>query len=74
MSSPPPGPPAWSVTLSLKHRGGLEIRAAAENLLPGWGRGGERLSLLLRLRRRWDWFINLSASDYPLVTQDGTYC
>jgi hypothetical protein len=20
----------------------------------------------------WDWFINLSASDYPLVTQDGT--
>ncbi|XP_008655664.1 uncharacterized protein [Zea mays] len=51
-SSPPPGPPSWSVTLSLKHRGGLEIRAAAENVLPGWGRGGERLSLLLRLRRR----------------------
>ncbi|AQK90426.1 hypothetical protein ZEAMMB73_Zm00001d008680 [Zea mays] len=29
-----------------------QIRAAAENVLPGWGRGGERLSLLLRLRRR----------------------
>lgn len=30
------------------------------------------VAVLLRLRRRWDWFINLSASDYPLVTQDGT--
>jgi hypothetical protein len=29
------------------------------------------VAVLLRLRRRWDWFINLSASDYPLVTQDG---
>jgi hypothetical protein len=29
------------------------------------------VALLLRLRRRWDWFVNLSASDYPLVTQDG---
>lgn len=28
------------------------------------------IAVLLRLRRRWDWFINLSASDYPLVTQD----
>ncbi|XP_062181325.1 uncharacterized protein LOC133885580 [Phragmites australis] len=48
----PPGPPAWSVTMRLRHRSGLEIRAAAENVLPGWGRGGERLSLLFRLRRR----------------------
>ncbi|XP_072147021.1 beta-glucuronosyltransferase GlcAT14A-like, partial [Setaria viridis] len=24
--------------------------------------------LLLRLRRHWDWFVNLSTSDYPLVT------
>ncbi|KAL6626822.1 hypothetical protein ACP70R_030548 [Stipagrostis hirtigluma subsp. patula] len=56
MAPPPstttsPPPPAWSVALRLKHRGGLEIRASAENVLPGWGRGGERLSLLLRLRR-----------------------
>ncbi|WVZ59064.1 hypothetical protein U9M48_009265 [Paspalum notatum var. saurae] len=29
------------------------------------------VAVLLRLRRRWDWFVNLSASDYPLVTQDG---
>jgi hypothetical protein len=29
------------------------------------------VALLLRLHRRWDWFVNLSASDYPLVTQDG---
>lgn len=29
------------------------------------------MALLLRCCR-WDWFINLSASDYPLVTQDGT--
>jgi hypothetical protein len=29
------------------------------------------VAMLLRLRRRWDWFVNLSASDYPLVTQDG---
>ncbi|XP_078446431.1 core-2/I-branching beta-1,6-N-acetylglucosaminyltransferase family protein isoform X2 [Wolffia australiana] len=27
-------------------------------------------SALLRLDRRWDWFITLSAADYPLVTQD----
>ncbi|XP_052172907.1 beta-glucuronosyltransferase GlcAT14A-like isoform X3 [Diospyros lotus] len=29
----------------------------------------QAMSLLLRICR-WDWFINLSASDYPLVTQD----
>ncbi|KAK3160443.1 hypothetical protein QOZ80_1BG0059500 [Eleusine coracana subsp. coracana] len=45
-------PAAWSVAVRLRHRAGLEIRASAENVLPGWGRGGERLSLLLRLRRR----------------------
>lgn len=27
-------------------------------------------ALLLRYSKNWDWFINLSASDYPLVTQD----
>ncbi|KAF3796131.1 Beta-glucuronosyltransferase [Nymphaea thermarum] len=27
------------------------------------------MSMLLRVRS-WDWFINLSASDYPLITQD----
>ncbi|GMH18759.1 hypothetical protein Nepgr_020600 [Nepenthes gracilis] len=27
-------------------------------------------SILLRLSPNWDWFINLSATDYPLVTQD----
>ncbi|KAL2923138.1 Beta-glucuronosyltransferase GlcAT14A [Bienertia sinuspersici] len=27
-------------------------------------------SILLRLSSDWDWFINLSAKDYPLVTQD----
>ncbi|KAK9289241.1 hypothetical protein L1049_017716 [Liquidambar formosana] len=27
-------------------------------------------SILLRLSSTWDWFINLSAADYPLVTQD----
>ncbi|KAL0366784.1 UNVERIFIED_CONTAM: Beta-glucuronosyltransferase GlcAT14A [Sesamum radiatum] len=27
-------------------------------------------SLLLRLSSNWDWFINLSAADYPLITQD----
>lgn len=31
-------------------------------------------SALLRLDRSWDWFITLSASDYPLVTQDGMCC
>ena len=29
-------------------------------------------AVLLRRSRDWDWFINLSASDYPLMTQDGT--
>lgn len=28
-------------------------------------------SILLKEGGDWDWFINLSASDYPLVTQDG---
>jgi protein xylosyltransferase len=27
-------------------------------------------ALLLRYSRNWDWFINLSPSDYPLITQD----
>lgn len=27
-------------------------------------------SILLRISEGWDWFVNLSASDYPLVTQD----
>lgn len=30
-------------------------------------------AILLREGGEWDWFINLSASDYPLVTQDGTH-
>ncbi|EES02399.1 hypothetical protein BDA96_03G059200 [Sorghum bicolor] len=73
MASPSPGPPAWSVTLSLRHRGGLEIRAAAENLLPGWGRGGERLSLLLRLRRRLLLSVTSQCGDRPAAaTQPGT--
>ena len=29
------------------------------------------MAILLKQRKDWDWFINLSASDYPLVTQDG---
>ena len=28
-------------------------------------------AILLKRYKDWDWFINLSASDYPLVTQDG---
>lgn len=28
-------------------------------------------AILLKQSRDWDWFINLSASDYPLMTQDG---
>ena len=30
-------------------------------------------AILLKKDKGWDWFINLSASDYPLVTQDGMY-
>lgn len=26
---------------------------------------------MLRLDREWDWFVPLSAADYPLLTQDG---
>ncbi|WVZ01911.1 hypothetical protein V8G54_022717 [Vigna mungo] len=29
-------------------------------------------AILLKRTKDWDWFINLSASDYPLVTQDGS--
>lgn len=28
-------------------------------------------AILLKRSNDWDWFINLSASDYPLITQDG---
>lgn len=31
----------------------------------------QAIAILLRESLNWDWFINLSASDYPLVTQDG---
>ena len=31
-------------------------------------------AILLKKYNDWDWFINLSASDYPLVTQDGKFC
>lgn len=30
-------------------------------------------AILLKEGGDWDWFINLSASDYPLVTQDGMF-
>ncbi|KAL0354209.1 UNVERIFIED_CONTAM: Beta-glucuronosyltransferase GlcAT14A [Sesamum angustifolium] len=30
----------------------------------------QAIALLLKESLKWDWFINLSASDYPLVTQD----
>lgn len=29
------------------------------------------VAILLKLAKNWDWFINLSASDYPLMPQDG---
>ena len=29
------------------------------------------VSILLKQATDWDWFINLSASDYPLMSQDG---
>jgi protein xylosyltransferase len=29
-------------------------------------------AILLKSRKDWDWFINLSAADYPLITQDGS--
>ena len=28
-------------------------------------------SVLLKLDGGWDWFVTLSATDYPLMTQDG---
>ncbi|KAJ1410714.1 Glycosyl transferase, family 14 [Sesbania bispinosa] len=31
----------------------------------------QAIAILLKESSQWDWFINLSASDYPLVTQDG---
>lgn len=74
MASPPPGPPSWSVAVRLRHRWGLDIHAAAENVLPGWGRGGERLSLLLRFRRRLILTVTSQCGARPAVapTQPGT--
>jgi hypothetical protein len=31
------------------------------------------MALLLKMRKHWKWFINLSATDYPLATQDGEH-
>lgn len=31
----------------------------------------QAVAILLKESSEWDWFINLSASDYPLMTQDG---
>lgn len=33
----------------------------------------QAIAILLKESLDWDWFINLSASDYPLVTQDGQF-
>lgn len=30
------------------------------------------VAILLKKAEDWDWFINLSSSDYPLMPQDGT--
>ncbi|XWS39504.1 hypothetical protein CRYUN_Cryun18bG0060200 [Craigia yunnanensis] len=32
----------------------------------------QAIAILLKDSLEWDWFLNLSASDYPLLTQDGT--
>lgn len=32
------------------------------------------VAILLKQAKDWDWFINLSASDYPLMPQDGMLC
>lgn len=31
------------------------------------------IAVLLKQAKDWDWFINLSASDYPLMPQDGQF-
>ena len=31
----------------------------------------QAIAILLKESLEWDWFLNLSASDYPLLTQDG---
>lgn len=33
----------------------------------------QAIAILLKESLNWDWFINLSASDYPLMTQDGQF-
>lgn len=33
----------------------------------------QAIAILLKESLNWDWFINLSASDYPLMTQDGEF-
>lgn len=31
------------------------------------------VAILLKQGKRWDWFLNLGASDYPLMPQDGEF-
>lgn len=33
----------------------------------------QAIAILLKRAKDWDWFINLSASDYPLLPQDGSF-
>lgn len=36
-------------------------------------KGPTMIAILLKRARIWDWFINLGASDYPLIPQDGLF-
>jgi hypothetical protein len=70
-STPPPPPATWSVTACMTYRGRLEIRAAAENILSGWGHGGERLSFFVRLRRRLRLVVTSQCGRGPAPAEEG---
>ena len=71
MNPSPPKLHSWSLSVRAKSRG-FDLKLNASNVFPNLGKGGEKISLLLRLRR----FLFLEVKsenrdparrDYPLI-------
>ncbi|RWW76039.1 hypothetical protein BHE74_00015894 [Ensete ventricosum] len=66
----------WFTIPAVRAFGNVDVVGKASAMTP-MGSSGlaatlHAASTLLRLDDGWDWFVTLSAEDYPLVTQDGS--
>ncbi|KAG6512888.1 hypothetical protein ZIOFF_031027 [Zingiber officinale] len=67
---------AWLSIPAIRAFGNVDVIGKASAMTP-MGSSGlaatlQAASLLLRLDDGWDWFVTLSAEDYPLISQDGS--